>query len=178
MELIDLRMAQNKTGQCTTLKKYKSFAGTIKSIEINESSAFTSTPRTYIATCGLDRFMRIHDLETSQLVSKVYVKSRLNCLLFSRHEPIAKAKRASKENESDREEDEESNVNSEDLGTDDLWSDMETIVEEHPGLKSSSKGVSKRLNDFSSDSESNENEEDDESDQEEEEEDTEFKKPK
>lgn len=174
--MIDLRMAQNKTGQCTTLKKYKSFAGTVKSIEISESTAFAPTARTYIATCGLDRFMRVHELESGQLISKVYVKSRSNCLLFSRHDPIAKSKSAGR-NELEQEEDQESIVNSEDLGTDELWSDMETIVEEHPGLK---KDKSKRLNDFSSNSESDGDEEIDENeeDQEKDDEQTEFKKPK
>ncbi|CAL8334482.1 unnamed protein product [Boreogadus saida] len=36
-----------------------------------------------VASCGLDRFLRIHSLETRALEHKVYLKSRLNCLLLS-----------------------------------------------------------------------------------------------
>jgi len=36
-----------------------------------------------VASCGLDRFLRIHSLETRALLHKVYLKSRLNCLLMS-----------------------------------------------------------------------------------------------
>ncbi|XP_030264585.1 WD repeat-containing protein 74 [Sparus aurata] len=36
-----------------------------------------------VASCGLDRFLRIHSLEDRKLQHKVYLKSRLNCLLFS-----------------------------------------------------------------------------------------------
>lgn len=145
--------------------------------------------------------MRVHDLESGQLMSRIYVKSRSNCLLFSHRSPIATTTRAGKKNKSlgdEREEDEESNVNSEDLGTDELWSDMETIVDEHPSLKKKSPAKnknSKRLKDFSSESESDqddeeegvsdcdeeeeeEQEEEEEDDEEEEEEKSEFKKPK
>lgn len=66
-----------------------------------------------------------------------------------------------------------SSINSEDLGTDDLWSDMDTIVEEHPLLngengeeqkeessKKKKRKLSKRLEEVSSDldlGEANEN---------------------
>lgn len=174
MEMIDLRMAQNKTGQCTTLKKYKSFHGTIKSMEIVNTGAYGgTTEKPFIATCGLDRFLRVHDLESSQLVSKVYLKSRSNCLLFSSHLPAAKLPAKQNDDGETKEEDEMSNVNSEDFGTDELWSDMETIVEKHPGLKNKK---SKRMKDFSSASE--EEQDDDDDDEQEEEEKSEFKKPK
>ncbi|XP_029372907.1 WD repeat-containing protein 74 [Echeneis naucrates] len=35
-----------------------------------------------VASCGLDRFLRIHSLEDRKLLHKVYLKSRLNCLLL------------------------------------------------------------------------------------------------
>ncbi|KAM3616322.1 uncharacterized protein V6R79_016046 [Siganus canaliculatus] len=39
-----------------------------------------------VASCGLDRFLRIHSLDERKLLHKVYLKSRLNCLLLaSRH---------------------------------------------------------------------------------------------
>ena len=67
------------------------------------------------------------------------MKSHLNCLLYSKHEPvkqIVNRKGENNENDADEfvEDDQLSSINSEDLGTDDLWSDMETIVEEHPDL--------------------------------------------
>ena len=106
MEMIDLRMAQNKTGQCTTLKKYKSFHGTIKSMEIVNTGAYGGPEKPFIATCGLDRFLRVHDLESSQLVSKVYLKSRSNCLLFSSHTPAAKLPARQNDDGETKEEDE------------------------------------------------------------------------
>uniref|UniRef100_A0A8C4R983 WD repeat domain 74 n=1 Tax=Eptatretus burgeri TaxID=7764 RepID=A0A8C4R983_EPTBU len=39
-----------------------------------------------VASCGLDRFLRVHDLRNKQLLHKVYLKSRLNCLLLSSKE--------------------------------------------------------------------------------------------
>lgn len=36
-----------------------------------------------VASCGLDRFLRIHSLEERKLQHKVYLKSRLNCLLLA-----------------------------------------------------------------------------------------------
>ncbi|KAG7219362.1 hypothetical protein INR49_019094 [Caranx melampygus] len=36
-----------------------------------------------VASCGLDRFLRIHSLEDRKLLHKVYLKSRLNCLLLA-----------------------------------------------------------------------------------------------
>lgn len=140
MEMIDLRSANAKNGAAQCLKKYKSFQGTIKSMQIHDK---------YVATCGLDRFLRVHNYETSQLVSKVYLKSRLNCLLFSNHEPI---KLDTKNKKTEIEDDQLSNINSEDLGTDDLWSDMETIMDEHPILAENKKrkNFTDRLNDFDS----------------------------
>lgn len=39
-----------------------------------------------VASCGLDRFLRIHNLEDRKLQHKVYLKSRLNCLLLASRE--------------------------------------------------------------------------------------------
>ncbi|XP_039987663.1 WD repeat-containing protein 74 [Xiphias gladius] len=36
-----------------------------------------------VASCGLDRFLRIHSLEDRKLQHRVYLKSRLNCLLLA-----------------------------------------------------------------------------------------------
>ena len=93
-------------------RKYKGFAGTIKSISINKD-------KKSIASCGLDRFLRIHSLDDSLLLNKIYLKSRLNCLLFSKYEPIANFNdKKSKNIEDTIEDDLLSDINSEYLGTD------------------------------------------------------------
>ncbi|XP_030008081.1 WD repeat-containing protein 74 [Sphaeramia orbicularis] len=40
-----------------------------------------------VASCGLDRFLRIHSLDDRRLQHKVYLKSRLNCLLLASRDP-------------------------------------------------------------------------------------------
>lgn len=158
MEMIDLRTATSKNDQCKTVKKYKGFQGTIKSIQIQNTPLYNLNGSDLcVATCGLDRFLRVHHVESSTLLSKVYLKSRLNCLLFSKHEPVKPESKKSDELEDDQ----ISNVNSEDLGTDDLWSDMETIVDEHPTLiKKSKKKLEKRLQEFENESLKEENQTD------------------
>ena len=120
----------NKTEQCLGLTKYKGFQGTTKSLQITNTPALSGnfTSNLCVATCGLDRFIRVHHVESGQLVSKVFLKSRLNCLLFSKLEPVS-AKKAN-EKKADVDEDQLSEVNSEDIGTEDLWSDMDTVVDE------------------------------------------------
>ncbi|CAL1571304.1 unnamed protein product [Knipowitschia caucasica] len=44
-----------------------------------------------IASCSLDRHLRIHSLTDRRLQHKVYLKSRLNCLLMSSSDPNAAA---------------------------------------------------------------------------------------
>ena len=158
MEMIDLRSVTVKNNQCKTVKKYKGFQGTIKSIQIENSPLYNlNGSELCVATCGLDRFLRIHHVESSSLLSKVYLKSRLNCLLFSKNEPVKQISKKSQELEDDQ----LSSVNSEDIGTDDLWSDMETIVDEHPNiLKKSKRKLEKRLEDFENESLKDNNEKD------------------
>lgn len=222
MDLIDFRMPTKSTdhtsllAQCKCIKRYKSFQGTIKSMQLIQTQPQTllhsshSQPVWYkskksqqaldiiassmgglcVATCGLDRHVRVHHVESGQCVAKLYMKSRLNCLLYSKHEPIKQKHYNSNrdynnENKNENDDDELSLINSEDLGTDDLWSDMETIVEEHPMLlfnddgdggggdlkKKIKRKMSQRLAEVNNDEEDNE-------DGLEEEEDPNFKKPK
>jgi ribosome biogenesis protein NSA1 len=115
MEMIDMRILK-------PCKKYKNIHGTIKSIEIMDNC---------VATCGLDRFLRVYNADTSDISSKIYLKSRLNCVLYSKHEPIVNRKSKPKTNDNDQD-DILSDINSEDFGTDQLWSDIEKITDEHP----------------------------------------------
>ncbi|VDN07534.1 unnamed protein product [Thelazia callipaeda] len=55
--------------------KYKGFAGCISGIDAHQSAD-------YIASCSLDRFVRLHDLSSKKLIQKVYCKARLNCILL------------------------------------------------------------------------------------------------
>ncbi|XP_071800312.1 WD repeat-containing protein 74-like [Asterias amurensis] len=69
MAHIDLRKGQ-------VLRVYKGFAGSIRSIQCHPTLPL-------VASCGLDRFLRIHHIPSGTLENKIYLKSRLNCLLFS-----------------------------------------------------------------------------------------------
>lgn len=54
----------------------KGLAGGVRGLQCHPSQPL-------VASCGLDRFLRIHSLEDRKLQHKVYLKSRLNCLLLS-----------------------------------------------------------------------------------------------
>ncbi|XP_068683015.1 WD repeat-containing protein 74-like [Montipora foliosa] len=58
---------------------YKGFAGAIRCISCLNRQQM-------VASCGLDKFFRIHDLNSRKILHKVYLKSALNCLLFSSKE--------------------------------------------------------------------------------------------
>lgn len=73
-----------------------------------------------VASCGLDRFLRIHSLEDRKLLHKVYLKSRLNCLLLASRdlEDGGGAVEGEGVNQEVKEED------------DDVWDVMEQVGEE------------------------------------------------
>uniref|UniRef100_A0A8C7UFV4 WD repeat-containing protein 74 n=1 Tax=Oncorhynchus mykiss TaxID=8022 RepID=A0A8C7UFV4_ONCMY len=54
----------------------KGLAGGVRGLQCHPSLPL-------VATCGLDRFLRVHSLEDRSLQHKVYLKSRLNCNLNS-----------------------------------------------------------------------------------------------
>ncbi|XP_078000798.1 WD repeat-containing protein 74-like [Glandiceps talaboti] len=99
-------------------KVYRGFAGSIRCIQCHESKPL-------VASCGLDRHLRIHDTNSGELKHKVYLKSRLNCLLFSKRES-----EETKETEGDKNS-KKRTVESEDSGHegDDVWDDMDTVTE-------------------------------------------------
>ena len=135
MEMFDISVKKEikKDTNSKAIKKYRGFQGTIKSaciqtltltsvVNKNKKTSTITTETVCVASCGLDRFLRVHSLENSELVAKVYLKSRLNCLLFSRHDPVRVA--GEKKGEKGQLDDDQlSSINSEDLGTDDLWSE-------------------------------------------------------
>ncbi|KAG5899141.1 hypothetical protein JTB14_027334 [Gonioctena quinquepunctata] len=73
MQLLDL-----KTAKC--LKTFTTFTGSVTSIVCDPLEP-------YVATTSLDRHLRIHNLETKELVHKVYMKQSLTRLLMK---PIVK----------------------------------------------------------------------------------------
>ena len=58
------------------VRSYKGFAGSIRSIVAHKSQP-------YIFSCGLDRHLCVHHEESLKPKFKVYLKSKLNCLLVS-----------------------------------------------------------------------------------------------
>ncbi|KAK3522078.1 hypothetical protein QTP70_024344, partial [Hemibagrus guttatus] len=54
----------------------KGTAGSVRGLQCHPSLPL-------VASCGLDRFLRIHNLQDRRLIHKVYLKSRLNCVLLS-----------------------------------------------------------------------------------------------
>ncbi|TKR61378.1 hypothetical protein L596_028496 [Steinernema carpocapsae] len=61
----------------TALGKYRGFAGSIRSIDCHPSSP-------YAVSCGIDRFVILHDMETRKIVKKIYCKARLNQLVMKK----------------------------------------------------------------------------------------------
>lgn len=76
-----------------------------------------------VASCGLDRFLRIHSLEDRRLVHKVYLKSRLNCLLLATA-PLEEVGRWAAAVGGAQEVKEE-----EELSGDEVWDNMEQVDE-------------------------------------------------
>ena len=48
------------------VQQYKGFAGSIRSIQCSPAGPV-------VASCGLDRYLRIHDVNTKQLLQKVNI---------------------------------------------------------------------------------------------------------
>lgn len=69
MNLIDLRSPGK------ILNTYKDFAGSITSIACTKNQP-------YIVSVGLDRHLRVHHIDTKQLLHKTYLTSRLSCMIL------------------------------------------------------------------------------------------------
>ncbi|XP_029923810.1 WD repeat-containing protein 74 [Myripristis murdjan] len=91
----------------------KGLSGGVRALQCHAS-------RPVVASCGLDRFLRIHSLEDRTLLHKVYLKSRLNCLLL--------ASRDLEEGEA-AEEGEKKEVKEEEEEEDEVWDAMERVEE-------------------------------------------------
>ncbi|KAF3693405.1 WD repeat-containing protein 74 [Channa argus] len=107
----------------------KGLAGGVRGLQCHPSQPL-------VASCGLDRFLRIHSLEDRKLQHKVYLKSRLNCILLASRDLEAGVGAAEQASQEVKEED------------DDLWDTMEHVQdvekrkakeEEEPQKKSKKK---------------------------------------
>lgn len=65
---------------------YHGMGGSVRGIESHPSLPM-------LGACGLDRFLRVYDVHTRKQLHKVYLKQKLNCVLFSAQTP-AQAKEA------------------------------------------------------------------------------------
>lgn len=113
MALLDFRMGK-------LVHVFKGFAGSIRSIKCHATEPV-------VASCGLDRFFRVHDINTRELTHKKYMKSRLNCLLLSKHKWI---KDATKDVENAVEVTEDTNHESNSKDSEDeeeVWNQMEVV---------------------------------------------------
>ncbi|KAM9456077.1 WD repeat-containing protein 74 isoform 2-T2 [Clarias gariepinus] len=87
----------------------KGMAGSVRGLQCHPSLPL-------VASCGLDRFLRIHNLNDRTLMHKVYLKSRLNCVLLSSRDLQAATDEDDQVEEVKNEEDE-------------VWDAMETVTE-------------------------------------------------
>lgn len=112
----------------------KGLAGGVRGLQCHPSQPV-------VASCGLDRFLRIHSLEDRKLQHKVYLKSRLNCLLLASRELEDAGRAAAGAGSQEVKEEEE--------GSDEeVWDTMER-VEEKPKRKATEEeeGQKKRKKD-------------------------------
>ncbi|KAG8437932.1 hypothetical protein GDO86_008572 [Hymenochirus boettgeri] len=103
MGVIDLRKGK-------LLCTLKGNAGSIRSVQCHSSMPL-------VASCGLDRFLRIHNFNDKTLLHKVYLKSRLNCLLLTSRD---------KWEEEDVTSPVEQDIKDEE---DEVWDTMETVTD-------------------------------------------------
>ncbi|XP_060711566.1 WD repeat-containing protein 74 [Hemiscyllium ocellatum] len=94
------------------LKCLKGQAGSIRGIQTHCSLPL-------VASCGLDRFLRIHDLGSKELLHKVYLKSRLNCVLWTNQDNW----------EEEVEEGSTAEEVKEESAEDEIWASMVTVTD-------------------------------------------------
>ncbi|XP_032533428.1 WD repeat-containing protein 74 isoform X1 [Chiroxiphia lanceolata] len=113
--VIDLRKGR-------VLRALKGFAGGVRGLQCHPHLPL-------VASCGLDRFLRVHGLEDGGLRHKVYLKSRLTCLLLNTH--------------LDWEDEEEPPPQTEvkDEEGDELWDTLEPVPAPRGGKKRKSSGL-------------------------------------
>ncbi|XP_032803802.1 WD repeat-containing protein 74 isoform X1 [Petromyzon marinus] len=119
MAIIDLRKSKGSVSGAL-----KGQAGSVTCIQCHPSLPL-------VASCGLDRYLRIHNLDTRKMYQKVYLKSRLNCLLFTSKDYL----------EQEAEEEQTALPKEDATNEDDLWATMEEIVECKASKKTNTKST-------------------------------------
>lgn len=118
----DTVVVGNTQGQVALLDLRKGLVrGCLKGLAgaVRELQCHASLPM--VASCGLDRFLCVHSLDDRQLQHKVYLKSRLNCLLLTSRELQDDDQRVVAEEE----------VKEEEAGSEEeVWEQMEHVAEE------------------------------------------------
>ena len=99
---------------------YKGNTGSIRDIAIHPSMNM-------VATVGLDRIMRVFDIETRQQLHRVYLRQRLNCVLFSSEELV---QCFAKEEESEKEEEEKESSDDLEIEEEEKEDDLEMEEDE------------------------------------------------
>lgn len=95
----------------------KGVAGAVRALQCHPSLPM-------VASCGLDRFLCVHSLDDRKLQHRVYLKSRLNCLLLTSRELQEPTQAVARGEESPE-------VKEEEAGSDDeVWEQMERVAEE------------------------------------------------
>ena len=99
-------------------RKYKGSVGGIRSIACNRDNG-------YFAAVGLDKFVRIYNVNSKSSVNKMYLKSRLNQVLLSDNfDPVASEdSRVTKEDQNSMVEEDKEETN------DPLWDQMDVVGE-------------------------------------------------
>jgi len=133
MALVDLR------GKGHVVQQYKGSLGGVRQVLCDPSGDV-------VFSCGLDRFLRIHDVDSRELVNKFYLKSRLNCLLLQSHQS-AVSQQVTSEDQSQLHSttSQSSPLRKESIVEDEdevMWSNMEVITDGK--LKRKSKAASLR----------------------------------
>ncbi|KAL7079348.1 hypothetical protein ACQ4LE_001423 [Meloidogyne hapla] len=84
--LFDFRLSSSTS---RLVSKFKGFSGSIKSIDASDNSP-------QLLSCGVDRFVILHNLDTKQILKKIYAKVQLNCCLLKEDNLIIQLTKQSK----------------------------------------------------------------------------------
>lgn len=74
LALFDFR--SESKGTKGLFRKYKGFVGSVRSIDCMRDGP-------HFAAVGLDRFLRVFDINSRKATQRMYLKSRLNCVLLT-----------------------------------------------------------------------------------------------
>ena len=106
------------------VRGYKGFAGSIRSIGVHKTQPF-------VFFCGLDRHLCVHNEKIAAPKFKVYLKSRLNCLLVSdvsvEEDEIVTDERQAEEQGKRKRKLSETDEDDADNSDDEMWSKMNKI---------------------------------------------------